>query len=51
MAKRANSAGSIYKRSSDGRYVGSLSRNEPETGKRHRTVYYSRTRAEVARRS
>ena len=47
MAKRANSEGSIYKRSSDGRYVGSLTWKEPATGKRHRTTYYGRTRAEV----
>lgn len=47
MSKRANGEGSIYKRESDGRYVGALTFPDPETGKSCRKVFYGRTRAEV----
>jgi integrase len=47
MSKRANGEGSIYKRESDGRYVGALTHPDPETGKNLRKVFYGKTRAEV----
>lgn len=50
MSKRANGEGSIYKRESDGRYVGALSYEDPATGKNSRKVFYGKTRAEVRTR-
>lgn len=47
MSKRANGEGSIYKRESDGRYVGALTFPDPATGKNGRKVFYGKTRAEV----
>lgn len=47
MPKRANSEGSIYKRSSDGRYAASLTWTDPVTGLRRRSTFYGRSRAEV----
>ncbi|MGX9901680.1 tyrosine-type recombinase/integrase [Arthrobacter sp. SA17] len=47
MSKRANGEGSIYKRESDGRYVGALVHPDLETGKKLRKVFYGKTRAEV----
>lgn len=47
MAKRANSEGSIYKRASDGRYVGALTWSDLETGVMRRTTFYGASRAEV----
>ncbi|MEV4990201.1 tyrosine-type recombinase/integrase [Pseudarthrobacter sp. LMD1-1-1.1] len=47
MSKRANGEGSIYKRESDGRYVGALTYPHPETGKSCRKVFYGKTRADV----
>lgn len=47
MTKRANGEGSIYKRESDGRYVGAITHPDPETGKSLRKVFYGKTRAEV----
>lgn len=47
MSKRANGEGSIYKRESDGRYVGALTHPDPVTGKNVRKVFYGKTRAEV----
>jgi integrase len=47
MSKRANGEGSIYKRESDGRYVGALTYPDPTTGKSRRQVFYGKTRAEV----
>src|SRR2546425_1267969 len=42
MARRGNNAGSVYRRKSDGKWVGSISL---ETG--GRKVFYGRTKAEV----
>lgn len=47
MSKRANGEGSIYKRESDGRYVGALTHLNPATGKNSRKVFYGKTRSEV----
>lgn len=47
MSRRANGEGSIYKRESDGRYVGALTIPDPATGKSSRRVFYGKTRAEV----
>jgi integrase len=47
MSRRANGEGSIYKRESDGRYVGALTYPDPATGKNGRKVFYGKTRAEV----
>lgn len=47
MSRRANGEGSIYKRESDGRYVGALTFQDPVTAKSGRKVFYGKTRAEV----
>lgn len=38
MSKRGNNEGSIYRRTSDGRWVGALTVTEPERGQKRRTV-------------
>lgn len=50
MAKRANNEGSIYRRSSDGKYVAALTVRDPETGQLARTTFYASTRADALKK-
>lgn len=47
MGKRANGEGSIYKRKSDGRWVGSITLSVDMNGKARRRVVYGDTQTEV----
>ena len=47
MSKRANGDGGIYRRASDGRWVGALTYVDDQ-GKRRRHVFYGKLRREVA---
>lgn len=45
----ANNEGSIFRRSSDNRWVGSITTGVNENGKQIKKVVYGRTRAEVSK--
>src|SRR6476660_6628355 len=47
MARRGHNEGSIYKRESDGKWVGSVSLGYDSHAKRQRKVFYGATRREV----
>ena len=51
MSKRANGDGGIYRRASDGRWVGTLDLGRDANGKRRRHVFYGQLRREVTPRS
>ena len=46
----ANNEGSIFRRSSDNRWVGSITTGVNENGKQIKKVVYGRTRAEVSKK-
>ena len=48
MSKRANGDGGIYRRASDGRWVGVLDLGRDAAGRRRRHVVYGQLRREVA---
>jgi hypothetical protein len=48
MSKRANGDGGIYRRASDGRWVGVLDLGRDAAGRRRRHVFYGQLRREVA---
>ncbi len=47
MSRRGHGEGSIYKRASDGRWVGQLELDRRDDGRRNRKQFYGKTQAEV----